>query len=440
MHRETSVLARTTIHLVFTLASLGGASGYAQAAAVDPGGTEAAAPTAPAPALPTPLGVVGLDASPSTTPRGIYFIVEPTPGPVQSSGPSALGPGPRRRTVYLNRSGGTFTPGNEDSATNSSIVPTQASTVSGWSLGDQAWTQFVQCLKLQYARFDVEFTEVEPSGAVDYIENVVGGTPGQVQLPANVGGVAPFSNDCSTVERGITFTFAGVYKGNVQLICETSAQEIAHAFGLDHEFLCSDPMTYLTGCGPKSFQDKVASCGEDKVRPCACGGQQNSVQALLQVLGPADLSVPLVEITQPAQGTNVVAGFKIVAAATGAGGVAKVDFSIDGVLAGTDQTAPFSQSAPLTLATGAHTVEVRATDSAGKSSTKTISVTLRSSAPPADPGDEPEDPSAFGGCAVGGVGQGPGRRGGEGEGGADPRGLAAMLLAAAGLVLAWRRR
>jgi hypothetical protein len=69
--------------------------------------------------------------------------------------------------------------------------------------------------------------------------------------------------------------------------CEVVAHELGHAFGLEHEYLCKDPMTYLEGCGHKTFQDVAAPCGEDEPRACSGGGKQNSVQHLTQVLGLA---------------------------------------------------------------------------------------------------------------------------------------------------------
>ena len=74
------------------------------------------------------------------------------------------------------------------------------------------------------------------------------------------------------------------------IICETAGQETAHAFGLDHEFLCQDPMTYLVGCGAKSFQDEYVPCGEFQPRECNCGTPtQNSVQSMYQLFGRPSL-------------------------------------------------------------------------------------------------------------------------------------------------------
>jgi MYXO-CTERM domain-containing protein len=47
-------------------------------------------------------------------------------------------------------------------------------------------------------------------------------------------------------------------------------------------------MTYLTGCGVKSFQDIDAPCGEYGPRDCECGGaSQSSYQKLVAEFGRA---------------------------------------------------------------------------------------------------------------------------------------------------------
>jgi MYXO-CTERM domain-containing protein len=257
----------------------------------------------------------------------------------------------------------------------------------------------------------------------------------------------------------VTYTFSAVYQGNVQAICETTAQEVSHALGLDHEYLCEDPMTYLFGCGPKTFQDQTVACGEDGPRACACGGQQNSVQALLQVLGPADQLPPNVDIDQPAQGATVSPGFSVVASASDNGSVTKVELLIDGSLVDTRTAAPYTFSAPTSLAAGAHSIEVRATDNAGKSSSAQVSVNLQTGG-----GGDGGGGDGGGGNGNGsGDGDGDGSGNGDGSGGGanddgigDPpqvfggcsaagggserRGTAALLLVAAALLLAWRRR
>jgi hypothetical protein len=214
--------------------------------------------------------------------------------------------------VYLNRFGGSYQCGDDDSSRNISSVVcgSGASDVGPFSGSNGEWNFVRDCVADVFAPFNLYVTDVEPT-AGEYVEAVVGGTPDQAGMPFGVGGVAPFS--CGIIPSGVVYAFADVYGDDVQGICETVAQEVAHAFGLDHEFLCEDPMTYLGGCGAKDFQDVYAECGEFEPRQCQCGGSsQNSVQAMLQVLGasdgspppppPNDVEVPQVALTSPRDG------------------------------------------------------------------------------------------------------------------------------------------
>ena len=51
-------------------------------------------------------------------------------------GLALAGPGQPPLKVFLNRFGGTYRPGQDDSRQNTSIVPRQASTIPAWSFGD----------------------------------------------------------------------------------------------------------------------------------------------------------------------------------------------------------------------------------------------------------------------------------------------------------------
>jgi hypothetical protein len=193
------------------------------------------------------------------------------------------------RTIYLNRDGVVLRPGDNDSSQNISSVVTQPTAIEGWDIDDDTWDETVACVRDMYSRFDVVVTDQDP-GAVPHIEAVFGGHPNDVDLPDNVAGVSPFTTDCGIIERSIVFTFTDVIEDDPQLMCEVMAQEIAHSFGLDHELLPEDPMTYLTYFGNRSFQDEMADCGEYGERMCGiegsiCRERQNSVALLTERLG-----------------------------------------------------------------------------------------------------------------------------------------------------------
>ena len=201
-------------------------------------------------------------------------------------------------TVYLNREGGTYTYGwPDDAATNqSSIIAVDRTSVSPFQHGDPSWNEIALCLVRIFEPYDVHVTEEDPGDSV-HVEAVIGGDPMEVGLWPSVAGFAPF--DCQPLPNSIVFVFTS-WTSDTDPICKTAAQEIGHAFGLDHEILCDDPMTYLDGCGQAAFQDEDASCGEWNPRPCWCGGEtQNSHERLLELVGPHQLPPPPRDVGLP---------------------------------------------------------------------------------------------------------------------------------------------
>jgi len=193
------------------------------------------------------------------------------------------------RVIYLNHDGVILTPGDNDATQHVSSIVAQPTAIDGWDIDDQTWADTVACVANIYAPFDVTITDQDP-GDVPHIEALVGGDPRDVGLPENVAGVSPFTSDCSIIENSIVFTFTDVLPDDAQTVCEVMAQEIAHSFGLDHEMLPADPMTYLDYDGDRTFKDEMASCGEYSDRMCGINGticrqRQNSVALLEQRLG-----------------------------------------------------------------------------------------------------------------------------------------------------------
>ena len=222
-------------------------------------------------------------------------------------------PGPPARTIFLERRPTVIYPGDNDSSRAMSSVlrnvrektsartaaagstkaaavkpppdPARPVKMPGWTGGDRAWSQVVNCVASLFAPFDVTVTDRPPTGRDDYALVVVGGKPTDLGVTdGHVGGLAPFNGD--VIARPIVFAFAAQLGNSVTQVCETIGMEVAHAYGLDHAYLCSDVMTYLRPCGPKRFVDKAVRCGESKQRNCEGGDPtQNSYRRLLQVLG-----------------------------------------------------------------------------------------------------------------------------------------------------------
>jgi hypothetical protein len=213
--------------------------------------------------------------------KGLTFARQP----LQATGKTRA----ESRTIYLNREGVTLRPGVNDSTANTSSVVSVPTYITPWDIDDAMWADTVACMRELYGPFDVVVTDVDP-GAVPHIEAVFGGHPADVGLPDNVAGVSPFTTDCAVIERSIVFTFTDVMDDDARTMCEVMAQEIAHSYGLDHELLPEDPMTYLEYAGERTFQDEMAACGEFGGRMCGVGGsvcreRQNSHALLTERLG-----------------------------------------------------------------------------------------------------------------------------------------------------------
>tara|TARA_R110002096_G_scaffold77896_10_gene183451 strand:+ start:17072 stop:18718 length:1647 start_codon:yes stop_codon:yes gene_type:complete len=199
------------------------------------------------------------------------------------------------RILYLNRcvGGCTLTPGQDDAINNTSGIVNGTSLLAEFPYGDEVWNEVVECVRDQYALFNINITDQDPGDALHF-ESIVAGYAEDIGA-GGAGGIAPFS--CGVWGNSINFTFAETLGGNAQLLCEVVAQESGHVMGLEHALLCEDPMTYLNGCGPKKFQNIDAECGESTARPCDCGNAtQNSVQHLVDVFGPGDVE-PTAEVT-----------------------------------------------------------------------------------------------------------------------------------------------
>ena len=272
----------------------------------------------------------------------------------------------------------------------------------------------MQCASELFAPYNIQVTDVDP-GNVPHDEAVVCGSPTQLGMGSNVGGVAPFS--CGVIDNAITFTFPTVWGNSPRGICETIGQEAAHGWGLDHEYLCEDPMTYLFNCGDKAFRDIDAQCGEYSARSCQCGGStQNSHREITNIWGASDPTPPDVEITEPLNNAAVQPGFVVRASASDAHGVKEVSLYVDGNLIQTVGTPPYVFNAPQSLADGSHEVEIVAVDNFDAEGSDSIFIIV------GEPCSGASDCGSGEACVDGRCVPGPGSPGGLGEecqGGAD---------------------
>jgi len=312
-------------------------------------------------------------------PRGTYTWAPPDR--VQTG---ARGAG--SNIIYMNRCEGgcTISPGFEDSRTDHSSIVDATSFLDEFPYGDLAWDSVVACVRDMYQPFDVVVTDEDP-GSEPHFETIVAGDPEDIGQPTDVGGVAPFN--CAVIQNAITYDFANLWP-DMRDLCETVAQETAHAFGLDHEHLCPDPMTYLDGCGEKAFRDQDAPCGEYEERPCVCGGDtQNSYALIADTFNSTSTSAtaPTVSIASPADAAHVQPGFAIEVAAEDDVAVVSVEAYLDDELLGSDVAPPYRFTAPDRLPIGDMALRVVATDGAGDAATQIIHVVGTTPCSGADP-------------------------------------------------------
>lgn len=112
------------------------------------------------------------------------------------------------------------------------------------------------------------------------------------------------------------------------------------------------------------------------------GEDSFSVREATLLLAPSgpDLTPPAVAITAPAEGADVAGIVGVAASASDAGGIAAVDFEIDGSALGTLLSAPWTLSWDTrSVSDGPHTVGVIATDDAGNVATALVDVEVDNS-------------------------------------------------------------
>src|ERR1051326_1521755 len=106
-------------------------------------------------------------ATPWSRPQATYRIVDPIVSPAVAG---------VSHVIYMNncKSGCQLHPGSDNSLTNTSTIPTQTSTVTAWQYSDALWQQLVDCVRSDYAAFDVQIVTERPTSG-DYHMAIVAG-------------------------------------------------------------------------------------------------------------------------------------------------------------------------------------------------------------------------------------------------------------------------
>ncbi len=299
-----------------------------------------------------------------------YVVVDPSP----------LRAGGGAHVIYLNRCAGGCTAqvGTDDASRNLSSILGRDDTPAEIALPPFAWDQpvwdgMVACVRDAYAPWNLTVVTDEPTSG-NYLEVMVAGNAAALGLAGNTLGVAPLTSNCSPLPKAIAFTFANAHQPGPRQIsdlCATVVHEAGHLYGLDHEYACKDPMTYLTGCGDKIFVNRTVACGEfDGPRRCKCGATQNSFVKLTSEIGSGTApQPPNAAIVVPDPDAAVASGFSVFASVTSPRPIADLELWINGWpwvrVPGKDVDAPYELATPAMLPDGVLDLELRTRDDLG---------------------------------------------------------------------------
>ena len=200
---------------------------------------------------------------------------------------------PSPKLVYIDNckpNGCIVRPGQENAITNTSSIINSQRVLPPFPFSDVVFDQVVQCVRNTFAPFSVIVTTADPGNAL-HREFIFSTFPSTIGQPSQVSGISPWA--CGVpLENSIAYGFASVYGEDVGELCNLAAHEIGHQMGLDHEFYCPDHMTYLAGCGMKSFVDIDSACGTGSPTDCYCGSAATQ-NTFAKLAGVAGLSMPI---------------------------------------------------------------------------------------------------------------------------------------------------
>lgn len=198
----------------------------------------------------------------------------------------------------------------------------------------------------------------------------LGVTPGSLAFSGAVGGADPAA-------QALSITNAG--SGDLTWSVSDDAPWLTVAPTSGSAPATADVSASIAGLAPGNYSGTVTVTAPGAV------GSPRSIGVTLSVAAAPDTTPPTVSLTAPGGGATVSGSVPVTADAADAGGVAGVQFRLDGAALGAEDTAaPYSVSwSTTTAANDAHTLTAVARDQAGNTATSDpVAVTVQNSGSP----------------------------------------------------------
>ena len=209
------------------------------------------------------------------------------PGPADAADAAICTPPGAPIVVFLDKAGGMWTPGADDSRTNVSSILNQATTIPAWGVAPASWAALMACVAQKFKPFNINVTDVDP-GAAAHIEVVF--APGNLALFSGGGANSP--STCAVIPDSVAYVSTTYADANLDNGCAAAASVVGFSLGLESVTACPDAMSNLqASCATAGFTNVALACGTTAAAACTCqaGSTQNSFARLLAVAGPACL-------------------------------------------------------------------------------------------------------------------------------------------------------
>ena len=189
------------------------------------------------------------------------------------------------KLVFLNKSGGTYTPGPNDARANITSLVSTTVTHAAFTPAADAWKGLLDCVAQKFARFNIAITDEDPT-TKEHVEVVVSGSPTVQPLSTGITSVAPMT--CTVTPNAIAFVSGAYVTSSPDLGCAAAVAQVAIAYGLEYVSVCPDALSFPQTCPTAGFSDHELTCGDTTAKPCLCSSAatQNSFQRMLAVAGP----------------------------------------------------------------------------------------------------------------------------------------------------------